>query len=197
MSVFWPSRDEQLHELCMRARRGDRKAFQALYGALYEPVKSYVHRRVRSREDAEDLVARVFVRLLERFPEIDLSKGTLRMFVIAMTRNLVIDYRRARPKSDESAADLNALEDAAGTPLDALMHEEELECVKRVLVELPEDTREMLELRYGDGLRHKEIAELFGVQEAAVKQRFSRALRLLREKMSKAVFSPKGAVSDV
>ncbi len=197
MSLLWPSRDEQLHELCTRARCGDRKAFQELYGALYEPVSAYVGRRVHSREDAEDLVGRIFMRLLERFPEIDLEKGTVRMFVLVMARNAVIDYRRTRRREGGGEATLSVLEDGAGTPLDALMHEEELTRMKHVLSELPEDTREMLELRYGDGLAHKEIAGLLGVQEAAVKQRFSRTLRMLRDKMKEMVFSPKGAISDV
>lgn len=194
MSLLWPSRDERMGELCERARRGDRKAFRALYGELYEPVMTYVGRRVRSREDAEDLTARVFMRLLERFPEIDTKKGSIQMFVTAMARNAVIDYRRARRRGGEQEADENALLDGAETPLDTLMREEQMEQIKRALSELPSDTREMLELRYGEGLRHKEIAELLGVQEAAVKQRFSRTLRWLKDKLGRAAFFAKDSV---
>ena len=44
--------------------------------------------------------------------------------------------------------------------------------------------REMLALRHADGLRHREIAELLGLSEVAVKQRMSRALRALRAELN-------------
>jgi RNA polymerase sigma-70 factor (ECF subfamily) len=187
MSFLWPSYDDRLRELCERARGGDRDAFRALYAELYGPVARYVARRVGRREDAEDLVARVFHKLLERLPEIDGARGSVKMFVLSMTRNAVIDHirtrRRAVPLDDVDGL----LADEAGTPLDALVREEDLRDLRAVLLEMPDEAREMLSLRYGDGLRHGEIAEIYGLQVAAVKQRFSRALKALREKLDAKV----------
>jgi RNA polymerase sigma-70 factor, ECF subfamily len=183
MSFLWPSHDDRLRELCERARGGDRDAFRALYSELYGPVARYVARRVGRREDAEDLVARVFHKLLERLPEIDAARGSVKMFVLSMTRNAVIDHirtrRRAVPLDDVDGL----LADEAGTPLDALVREEDLRDLRAVLLEMPDEAREMLSMRYGDGLRHGEIAEIYGLQVAAVKQRFSRALKALRAKL--------------
>lgn len=183
MSFLWPSYDDRLRELCARARAGDRDAFRALYAELYGPVAKFVARRVARREDAEDLVSKIFHKLLERLPEIDQARGSVRMFVLAMARNAVIDHARTTrghvPIDDATAV----LADEAGTPLDALLREEDLRDLRNVLLELPDDTREMLALRYGDGLRHVEIAEMYGLNVATVKQRFSRALRALRERL--------------
>lgn len=183
MSFLWPSYDDRLRELCERARGGDRDAFRALYGELYGPVARYVSRRVARPADAEDLVARVFHRLLERLPEIDASRGSVRMFVLAMARNAVIDHVRTRRRDVPADEALGLLVDEAGTPLDALVREEDLKELRALLLELPDDTREMLALRYGDGLRHGAIAELFGMEVSAVKQRFSRALKALRARL--------------
>lgn len=184
MSFLWPSYDDRLRELCARARAGDRDAFRALYAELYGPVAKFVARRIGRREDAEDLVAKIFHKLLERLPEIDQARGSVRMFVLSMARNAVIDHVRTR-RGAVPIEDV-LLVDEAGTPLDALLREEDLRDLRAVLLELPDDTREMLALRYGDGLRHGEIAELYGINVAAVKQRFSRALRALRERLSGA-----------
>ncbi|HZF55555.1 MAG TPA: sigma-70 family RNA polymerase sigma factor [Polyangiaceae bacterium] len=181
MSFLWPSYDDRLRELCARARAGDRDAFRALYAELYGPVAKFVARRIGRREDAEDLVAKIFHKLLERLPEIDQARGSVRMFVLSMARNAVIDHVRTR-RGAVPIEDV-LLVDEAGTPLDALLREEDLRDLRAVLLELPDDTREMLALRYGDGLRHGEIAELYGINVAAVKQRFSRALRALRERL--------------
>ena len=48
------------------------------------------------------------------------------------------------------------------------------------LARLPAETRELLMLRFGDGLRFTEIAQVMGLGEAAVRQRTSRAVRELR-----------------
>ncbi len=64
--------------------------------------------------------------------------------------------------------------------LERLERDERLRALARVLEALPAPTRELIELRFGDGLKHAEIAALQGVSEAAVKQRTSRALRELR-----------------
>jgi RNA polymerase sigma-70 factor, ECF subfamily len=183
MSFLWPSYDDRLRELCSRAKAGDRDAFRALYAELYGPVAKYVARRVGRREDAEDLVAKVFHKLLERLPEIDQARGSVRMFVLTMARNAVIDHARTSRGNVPIDDAMAVLVDEAGTPLDALLREEDLRDLRAVLLELPDDTREMLALRYGDGLRHVEIAEIFGLNVAAVKQRFSRALRALRERL--------------
>ncbi|KYF81839.1 RNA polymerase sigma factor [Sorangium cellulosum] len=183
MSFLWPSRDDQLCELLDASRRGDRRAFRALYLELYDPVARFVARRVGRREDAEDLVARAFHKLLERLGEFDRRKGTPRMFVLSMARNLVIDHLRAA-RQEAPIDDLaGVLADEAGTPLDALVRGEELRAVRAALLELGAEAREVLVLRYGDGLKHQEIADLLGIRADAAKQRASRALRELKARL--------------
>jgi RNA polymerase sigma-70 factor, ECF subfamily len=183
MSFLWPSPDDRLLDLIERAKRGDREAFRSLYLALYDPVARFVGRRIGSQADAEDLVSRVFWKLLDRLSEFDARRGSARMFVLSIARNAVIDHLRTR-RNAVPVDDLGGvLVDEAGTPLDALVREEELREIRALVLELPEETREMLALRYGDGLKHGEIAEILGIEVAAVKQRFSRALKGLRERM--------------
>ena len=55
---------------------------------------------------------------------------------------------------------------------------------------LPSEDRELIALRYADGLRHGEIAQLLGISEAAVRQRVSRALRGLRQEEGELAHDP-------
>jgi RNA polymerase sigma-70 factor, ECF subfamily len=182
----WLSPDDRHRALLERAQAGDREAFRALYLELYDPVARFVGRRVRRREDTEDLVSRVFHAFLEHLGDVDPRRGTVRMYVLSMARNAVIDHARARREAMPIEDVANVLVDERQGPLDRLLREERLRALRAAVAELPADAREVLALRYGDGLKHADIAELLGESTAAVKQRLSRAQRALRDKLESA-----------
>jgi RNA polymerase sigma-70 factor (ECF subfamily) len=175
----WPLRDAWLSRLVVRGQRGDREAFRDLYRALYGPVSRYLRRRVPSPADAEELVGQVFFRLLESLDRIDPRKGTVLVYALSMARNALVDEARSRASMmpEEAAA---AVPDTKAGPLERLMGEEDVARVRSELARLPAETRELLMLRFGDGLRFAEIAQVMGISEAAVRQRTSRAVRELR-----------------
>jgi len=187
----WADPDDRHRALLVRAQAGDREAFRALYKELYDPVCRFVGRRVRRREDAEDLVGRVFQKLLEHLGDVDPRRGSVRMFVLATARNAVIDFVRTR-REGTSIDDLAPiLADDRGTPLDSLVQKERIRALRAAVAALPDEMQEVLALRYGDGLKHAEIAALLGQSTDAIKQRLSRAQRSLREALQE------GEVVDV
>lgn len=176
----WPT---TLAGLCRRAAAGDARAFRALYRELHPVVFAYVARRVAIVADAEDLVARVFHRMLDHLHRYDPARASVRGWVITIARNLVVDHHRtARAHTplegdgDEGGAlpDLAVLEGPDARTLALREH----------LGRLPAGTREMLALHFADGLRYREIADVVGLSEAAVKQRMARALRELRVRLA-------------
>ena len=179
----WPLRDAWLSRLVLRSQRGDREAFRDLYRALYGPVSRYIRRRVPSTADAEDVVGQVFFRLLESLDRIEPRKGSVLVYALSMARNALVDDARSRRGRvpEEAAANVP---DAAEGPLERLMGQESAERVRSELAGLPAETRELLMLRFGDGLRFTEIAQVMGLSDAAVRQRTSRAVRELRARWS-------------
>lgn len=180
MRSLWPGRDARLARLARKAAAGDRGAFVGLYRELYEPIWRFVRARVGVRMDAEDLVSQVFHRMLEKLHQFDPARGSVRTWVLAMARNAVIDHYRKRRESQPPDELEDVLADGGISPLEALEHDEHARVVRQLLVQQPAEVREMFALRFGDGLRYREIAELMGLSEAAIKQRFSRTLRELR-----------------
>ncbi|MFL5437668.1 MAG: RNA polymerase sigma factor, partial [Myxococcales bacterium] len=85
MRLFRPATDK----LLVRAAHGEREAFRALYAELYDPVARFVGRRVRHREDAEDVVSRTFERLLLRLESYDERRGGALPFALAIARNVL------------------------------------------------------------------------------------------------------------
>jgi RNA polymerase sigma-70 factor (ECF subfamily) len=172
------------HRLARRAAGGDRGAFVALYRALYPPVARFVACRVASAADAEDLVARTFHRLLESLDQLDGARGTVLGWCLATARNLATDLGRADRLRPGGAAALEAVPDEAVDAQGRLEADERLQALARVLEALPAETRELIELRFGDGLSAAEIAAITGGSEVAVRKRLSRALASLREALA-------------
>ncbi|HEY8379575.1 MAG TPA: sigma-70 family RNA polymerase sigma factor [Nannocystis sp.] len=191
MQLPWPLRDELHARRLARAREGDAAAFRALYRDLYPEVARFVARRIRGRADAEDLTARVFVAFVEKLDQYDRTRGSVRAWLFAFARNAVIDHLRAvRPSASPEVLDL--LPGDGPGPEGGLLQQEERGRLAALVRELPPETRELLALRFGDGLRHREIAAVLGLQEATVKQRVSRAVRDLRARLRLAA-DKKGA----
>ncbi|MDC0666210.1 RNA polymerase sigma factor [Nannocystis radixulma] len=191
MQLPWPLRDELHARRLARARDGDGEAFRALYRDLYPEVVRFVARRIHGRADAEDLTARVFVAFVERLGDYDRARGSVRGWLLTFARNAVIDHlRKVRPATSPDLLDL--LPSDAEGPEGGLLQREELAQLAALVRDLPAETRELLALRFADGLRHREIADVLGLQEATVKQRVSRALRDLRARLRPAA-GKKGA----
>ncbi len=178
MFSSWPSTQARL---LRRAADGDARAFRSLYRALHPTVHGYVGRRVATAADVEDLVARVFHRVVENLARFDGAKASVRGWVLGITRNAVIDHLRTRRDTvalDEGADVLAVCDPIADGP------DPRTAAILAGVRELPAPTREMISLHFADGLAYREIAELVGCTEAAVKQRMARALRELRSRVA-------------
>lgn len=175
--------DARLARQARKARRGDAEAFRGLYRALHPVVWRYVSRRVSGRADVEDLVSRTFARMVEHLHRFDPERGSVRAWAVGIARNAVIDHLRAQRGRGADAEAVERLADAALDPAGALEADERDAELRALLAAYPPVVREMFSLRFGDGLRVREIAALVDMSEAAVKQRFARTLRELRDKL--------------
>jgi RNA polymerase sigma-70 factor (ECF subfamily) len=185
MSLLAPLRDEINARRVVRARAGDAAAFRALYRELHPAVAGFIGRRVRSRADAEDLTARVFMAFLRHLGDYERGRGSVHAWILRIARNAIIDEQRAR----RAIVPLEAVAEVlpgAGDLLGELLAREQRDQLADQLAALAPELRELLALRYADGLSHAEIAAVLGLREAAVKQRVSRAVRDLRARLHPA-----------
>lgn len=183
-------RDARQRLLLELARRGSEEAFRRLYAELYDPVCRFVGARVRGAEDVEDLVATVFGRVVAGLEGFDAGRGPVFAWVLGMARHAVIDHLRRRAAfggARQAAAWSDGLESslASGRPdaLGALVRDEEVRGAQAWLRRQDEATRELLELRYGQGLTTGDIAQVLGLSREAVKKRCARALRKMRQEL--------------
>ena len=171
--------EERLDELIRLAANLDREALGELY-RLYAPrIHRFVAYQVNDRVLAEDLANEVWIRVMRaisRYQHHSVPQFNAWLFRIA--KNVVVDHWRA--KRDTVPLD-EALATERGETLDAhfesLARREELQVAMQ---KLTEDQREVLVLRFGMGMSHREIAEQTGRNEEAIRALQFRAIRSLR-----------------
>jgi RNA polymerase sigma-70 factor (ECF subfamily) len=154
-----------------------------LYGIYASAILTYVQMRISSQEDAEDLVVEVFLAAIENAKFASLSENAKQLWLWRVTRNKVIDaYRRSKTRQsitlDHVAGSL--FEDEASSPEYNALRQEGYMDLYAHLQSLPMPQREILRLRFGQGLSCDEIATALGRSENVVRVTLSRSLNLLR-----------------
>lgn len=158
--------------------------FSAVYEEHVWTVYGFFGYRVRSRDDAEDLTQLTFERALRAWGSYDERKASVRTWLMAIARNILVDHYRSDRSAlqqplDELAPGAEPVhEDFPGEVSDLSVD------LSTALGELGEREREIVALRYGGDMSGPEIAEMTGLSLANVQQISSRALRKLRERLA-------------
>jgi RNA polymerase sigma-70 factor, ECF subfamily len=186
--------DETLDRLVAEAQRGDPEAFGRIFDAYVGPIHRFIASRVNRPSDAEDLTQLVFVKALEALPRYEARGIPFGGWLFRLARNAIIDQvRTRRDHLSLVAAVTRATEDAGPEAMAALR--DDLERVARALIELTDDQREVIELRFFAGLSVHETADAMGRQDGTVRGLQFRALAALRRSLGIEVEVPAGAVA--
>lgn len=155
------------------ARRGDRTAFQRLYG-LYAPMVHGILLARVPREEVGDLMQDVFLHALDKLHTLR-DSAAFGPWLAMIARNRAYDFHRRSREVEALSEDL-AQHSSAETDAEALRA---LMAIRR----LPEAYRETLILRLVEGMTGPEIAARTGLTPASVRVNLHRGMKLLREQL--------------
>ena len=164
--------DQELIEL---ANRGDSEAFGTLYHRYRDWVYRLAWRFTGNSQDALDVLQETFTYLLGKFPGFELT-AAMTTFLYPVVKHLSFAIRR---KNRRFASDDEALGELAA-PAAQEAESSRLELVAALGV-LPEAQREVLLMRFVDGMSLQEIADALDIPLGTVKSRLHHALRALRD----------------
>ena len=143
------------------------RIFRQHYGAMYR----LAGRLLGDDAESKDVVSDVFAQLLES--TVDLRAETLRNYLLTLTRNRCINLLVHRQKAKAVTIDLHQEDDT---------QQEQLEELYRYIDEqLPPLSRQILRLRYHQGLKYREIADELKVSEVTVYHHLSQSLKQMKE----------------
>lgn len=181
-----PPTTHDFEEAFLRAKQGDKMAFEELYTELLTPVYRFILFKVGNRELAEDLTQNVFTKALEAIPKTQAKTPSPLAYLLTAARHTVIDYWR---KKKEALADISedvfdSQPDKTPSPHDRLIVEESYTEVMQAMHDLTDDQREVLLLIYLHEQTTAEVARILDKSEETVRQLKSRALKQLRLTLS-------------
>ena len=160
-------------ELARAAGRGDPQAFEALYHRHKGLVYSWA-RRHAGAELAADVTQEAFAYLARRLPGLEF-RGRLAAFLHPVVVHIAASARRREAKH---AGERQGLAELARTEAGA--EPGAGEDLAAALGDLSEGQREVVELRFEDGLALEEIAAALAIPLGTVKSRLHHALLALR-----------------
>jgi RNA polymerase sigma-70 factor (ECF subfamily) len=165
--------------------------FVAAYDTYHEALFRHAALRISNRERAIDIVQDTFVKAWS-YVRSGHKIDSYRPFFYKILNNLIIDeYRKKKEVSLDALLDEEGVtdgtypelaEDSEARLLDTLDGERAF----ALLDELGDSYKDVLILRYVDGLGPKEISQLLEVKENTVSIRLYRALRVLKQKIDAA-----------
>lgn len=168
-----------LSALVLKAQKGDTEAFGKIYDELVKPVYRYIYYRVEP-QIAEDLTEETFLKVWQNLKKYKQGKHPFSSWVFKIAHNLVCDYYRKNQEStseiDENIADPQE-NVHPGHKITIQFTQIQL---RKAIKKLPENSQQVIVLKYINDLDNNEIAKTIGKSEGAIRTIQFRALKQLR-----------------
>jgi RNA polymerase sigma-70 factor (ECF subfamily) len=174
------------YELAESLRRGDASAMGEIYTRYANYLTGVCSRYIAEDEDVRDVLQESFIKIFTKISSfIFQGEGSLRAWITQVVVNesllhlrnqkrhgmIVFDGERVEDKEDDPPEET----DIGGIPTDVLW---------QMIRELPPGYRAVFNLYVIEGKRHKEIANLLGIQEQTSASQLLRAKRLLAKQIN-------------
>ena len=146
-----------------------------LWENFHAQLLSFISRKVRNKEDAEDLLQDVFLKISKKIDQIE-NEERLTAWMYQITRNAIIDCYRTcyRVETSPFEASLIDKDENQGAGKDNFNSDIE-HYMKSCIRLLPDSQKDVIRMHEYEGLTHIQIADRLGISPNTSKSRLMRA----------------------
>ena len=176
--------DEDLMQLM---RRGDPRAFEAVYERHSGAAFSLAYRMVGRGNVAEDVVQEAFLSIWRSGARYERARGSVRTWVLGIVHHRAIDALRRNLVHDKRRASAEGIEERFEAPEQTdveMARRDEARIVRGALEDLPDEQCKVIELAYFGGFSHSQIADMLEMPIGTVKGRMRLGLDKLRRQLA-------------
>lgn len=157
-------------------------SFEELYDKYFSRVYNFILYRVISPDMADDIVSRVFEKILDKNAAFDPARANIEVWIFTIARNTLMDhYRRQKIRGYLS---ISGMEDCIKSPESVEKNAESKDLGDRLLkalAQIPEKERDIIALKFTADMTNRAIAEITGLGESNVGVMLFRAMRALKK----------------
>ena len=177
---------EDMTRLLQKAKAGDSEAFTLLVKAYQNKVYSLAYYVTKNHHDAEDVAQEVFLKIWRSLPSY--RSDAPDAWVMKIAKNTCLDFIKQKKRVEplEYEVDGETAErpipdtDVQSNPPDAAVQAEQRQQIAKAILQLSDEHREILTLRYMDGLSYEQLCDVLDVGMGTVKSRLARAKKSLQ-----------------
>lgn len=178
---------EEDFEAIRKVLAGDNSAFTFLQNKYEARIKNLIRRMIKDQDDVNDLVQESFIKAYNALPNFQFGYN-FSAWIYRIASNNCIDFLRKRrfqkvsidqPIGDEE--NYINIKDEDLTPDIELISKERKNIINEAIDSLPENYKEIIELRHKKELDYKEIADILELPLGTVKAHLFRARKALYE----------------
>lgn len=170
---------------------GDENALAALIRRHQSKIYGFIYSKVTDRDIADDIFQDTFIKVIKTLKSNNYNEeGKFLPWVMRISHNLIVDHFRKNKKmpmyrETEEFSIFSIMSDNSPN-IESRIITEQVECdLQRLIEELPDDQKEVLQMRIYQDLSFKEIADLTGVSINTALGRMRYALMNLRKVIEK------------
>ena len=144
-----------------------------------DEIVDFVTLRIQDREEAQDMVQNLFLRLLSRQPLV--TEQSLSSLIYTMAKHLVADYFRRRHVYEEYEHYIQRHSDTDVSMESVFSARQIIERMEFSLASLPEQCREVYRLHIYGGMKVSEISQTLGEDYKRVENQLGHARKVVRQ----------------
>lgn len=161
--------------------------FHDIYSKYHQDLYQFVFYMVKNREEAEDLVQEVYIRVMKSYDRFE-GKSSEKTWLFSIAKNVAIDHFRKQKGWKERIFekfdwDRQQVKDTSPLPEEEALQNEEIRKLYECLDQCSTNQRLVIVMRFLNGLSITETAEVLSWTESKVKTTQHRALKLLKTMM--------------
>jgi RNA polymerase sigma-70 factor (family 1) len=170
-------------ELVERLQKGDVEAFDLIYEKYSKPLYLFSLKYLRSKDEAEELVQSVFLKIWENYETLD-KEASFKSYLFTIAYNNICNLFRRRTYN-QKFIDEKIIENPQSSfeITDSIDYKSILNQVQKIIDKLPERQRTIFLKSREEGKSTKEIAEELNLSPGTIDNYISESLKFIRARL--------------
>lgn len=166
-----------------------RTDIERAYDLYSKEIFTYILRSVHNRDEAEDILQDVFIKLINYSVKSSVHSGNIRALLYSIARSVCIDSARKRSRDRIETTDITVLPDRNSDNTEDTS-DEVIDIINSIIDTLAEPEKSIILFRK-NGLTYSEIAPIIKISERTLKRKVKNVIEYIRKKLrEKGFFIP-------